>query len=101
MWASMFGLELDKCGLRAPSQSLVRMPAISGIRKEIYFHAWRSCWLASDYRLERAATREAWMATTSGQVGRNLSVRSAAGLAGLGFLLRNVKRALGGSAGSC
>ena len=41
------------------------------------------------------------MATTSGQAGRNLCVRSAVGLAGLDFQLRNVKRALGGSAGSC
>ena len=38
------------------------------------------------------------MATTSGQAGRYLCVRSAVGLAGLDFQLRNVKRALGGSA---
>ena len=69
--------------------------------REIYFQTWRSCWLAGDCRLERAAAGEAWMATTSGQAGRNLYVRSAVGLAGLDFQLRNVKRALGGSAGSC
>ena len=69
--------------------------------RKIYFQTWRSCWLAGDCRLERAAAGEAWMATTSGQAGRNLCVRSAVGLAGLDFQLRNVKRALGGSAGSC
>ena len=75
--------------------------AVSFMSCEIYFQTWRSCWLAGDCRLGRAAAGEAWMATTSGQAGRNLCVRSAVGLAGLDFQLRNVKRALGGSAGSC
>ena len=65
------------------ADDLIQRPCI----EKIYFQTWRSCWLAGECRLERAAAGEAWMATASGQAGRNLCVHSAVGLAGLDFQL--------------